>query len=121
MVGMRGASDESINALPIHKFKLKRNVSGSSGDSDSKVGECEFVAVGTENECAISGEDAVCCICLARYADNDELREFPCSHFFHTECVDKWLKINASSPLCKFEIGDNNVNSSSTVDSSQQV
>ena len=47
----------------------------------------------------------VCCICLTKYEDDDELRELPCSHFFHTECVDKWLKINASCPLCKFEIG----------------
>ena len=46
----------------------------------------------------------LCCICLAAYADNEELRELPCSHLFHTECVDKWLKINASCPLCKLEI-----------------
>lgn len=48
----------------------------------------------------------VCCICLAKYADNDNLRELPCSHFFHMECVDKWLKINALCPLCKCEVGD---------------
>ncbi|CAK9164020.1 unnamed protein product [Ilex paraguariensis] len=119
MVGMRGASDESINALPTHNFKLKRNVSGSSRDNDSEVGEGGFVAAGTEKERAISGEDEVCCIFLARYTDNDGLRELPCSHFFHTECLDKWLKINASCPLYKFEIGDSNVNSSSTTDSNQ--
>lgn len=48
----------------------------------------------------------VCCICLAKYANNDELRELPCSHLFHKECVDKWLKINALCPLCKNEVGD---------------
>lgn len=48
----------------------------------------------------------VCCICLSKYLDNDELRELPCGHFFHVECVDKWLKINALCPLCKCEIGD---------------
>lgn len=48
----------------------------------------------------------VCCICLAKYANNDELRELPCSHFFHKDCVDKWLKINALCPLCKTEVGE---------------
>jgi hypothetical protein len=46
----------------------------------------------------------ICCICLARYVNNDELRELPCTHFFHKECIDKWLKINALCPLCKAEI-----------------
>lgn len=46
----------------------------------------------------------VCCICLAKYAHNDELRELPCAHCFHKDCVDKWLKINALCPLCKSEI-----------------
>ncbi|KAM7509459.1 hypothetical protein LguiA_019912 [Lonicera macranthoides] len=112
---MRGASEESISALPTHKFKLKRNGSSTSSRDSSNSGADEggFVAAGTEKERTISGEDALCCICLARYTDNDELRELPCSHFFHTECVDKWLKINASCPLCKFEIGGTNDNSSS--------
>lgn len=96
----RGATSESINALPTYKFKLKkcRNTDGT--------GEAGVVAAGTEKERVISGEDAVCCICLAKYANNDELRELPCSHLFHKECVDKWLKINALCPLCKSEVGD---------------
>jgi hypothetical protein len=47
----------------------------------------------------------VCCICLTKYGDDDELRELPCNHLFHVQCVDKWLKINAVCPLCKTEIG----------------
>ncbi|XP_052199959.1 E3 ubiquitin-protein ligase At4g11680-like [Diospyros lotus] len=117
---IRGASEETISSLPTHRFKLKEKGTPNSRESNSGVDEGGFLAAGTEKERAISGEDAVCCICLARYADNDELRELPCSHFFHRECVDKWLKINASCPLCKFEIGESNGNLPSE-DSSQQV
>ncbi|KAH7574194.1 hypothetical protein JRO89_XS03G0264100 [Xanthoceras sorbifolium] len=102
----RGATPESINALPTYKFKLKKSRSGSDRDNSSGAGDGGVVAAGTDKERVISGEDAVCCICLAKYANNDELRELPCSHFFHKECVDKWLKINASCPLCKSEVGE---------------
>nr|XP_043635876.1 E3 ubiquitin-protein ligase At1g63170-like [Erigeron canadensis] len=100
----RGATTESINLLPTYKFKKYKHID----DKETNTGACEggVVAAGTEKERVISGEDAVCCICLAKYADDEELKELPCSHFFHTECVDKWLKINASCPLCKIEVGE---------------
>ncbi|KAL3532408.1 hypothetical protein ACH5RR_005929 [Cinchona calisaya] len=120
MNGIKGATEESINALPKHKFKLKRSQSGSSTDNGSGFEEGGFLAAGTEKERAISGEDAVCCICLTKYEDDDELRELPCSHFFHTECVDKWLKINASCPLCKYEIGGRGAEDAAPVEPSQQ-
>ncbi|CAM8970227.1 unnamed protein product [Rhodiola kirilowii] len=101
----RGATSESINTLPTYKFKLKKNKSGSNRDANTSVEEGGVVGAGTDKERVISAEDAACCICLAQYANNDELRELPCLHFLHKECVDKWLKINASCPLCKCEVG----------------
>ncbi|GFS35366.1 C3H4 type zinc finger protein [Actinidia rufa] len=102
----RGAPPESINSLPTYKFKMKKTRNRNDREINSDAGEGGVVAAGTEKERVISGEDAVCCICLAKYANNDELRELPCSHFFHKECVDKWLKINALCPLCKREVGE---------------
>lgn len=61
-----------------------------------------------------------CCICLAKYENNDELRELPCSHLFHRECVDKWLKINALCPLCKNEVGEPVTGSVSGEEASQR-
>ncbi|XP_062155785.1 E3 ubiquitin-protein ligase At1g63170 isoform X2 [Alnus glutinosa] len=115
----RGATPESINALPTYKFKLKKNGNVEDQEINSGVNEGGVLAAGTEKERAISGEDAVCCICLAKYADDEELRELPCFHVFHMECVDKWLKINALCPLCKSVIGECSATSLSARDSSQ--
>ncbi|KZV31644.1 hypothetical protein F511_00448 [Dorcoceras hygrometricum] len=96
-----GATQESISSLPTYKFKARKIKSSSNKETGLGAGEGGIVAAGTEKERLISGEDAVCCICLAKYVHNDELTELPCSHLFHKDCVDKWLKINASCPLCK--------------------
>ncbi|XP_077211725.1 RING/U-box superfamily protein [Tasmannia lanceolata] len=107
LVQTRGATPESISALPTYKFKSKRNRDGEEIEINSEgASEGGILASGTDKERIISAEDAVCCICLAKYADNEELRELPCTHFFHMECVDKWLKINALCPLCKSDIGE---------------
>ncbi|CAL4895441.1 unnamed protein product [Urochloa decumbens] len=97
----RGASSDAINALGTYKFKLKKP---RNGDGNEGGGGGGVLAAGTDKERVVSAEDAVCCICLARYVDNDELRLLPCGHFFHKDCVDKWLKINALCPLCKAEL-----------------
>ncbi|XP_028771706.1 E3 ubiquitin-protein ligase At1g63170 [Neltuma alba] len=101
----RGATVESINALPIYKFSLKKSENNDDPNGNTDIDEGGTLAAGTEKERSISGEDAACCICLAKYADDDDLRELPCFHVFHVECVDKWLKINACCPLCKSEVG----------------
>ncbi|CAL0327390.1 unnamed protein product [Lupinus luteus] len=109
----RGASAVCINALPIYKFKMKENENSGVKDVNAAIDEGGVLAAGTEKERLISREDAACCICLAKYVDDDELRELPCFHVFHVECIDKWLKINASCPLCKSEVDTSNEQSTS--------
>ncbi|KAJ6717446.1 ZINC FINGER C3HC4 TYPE (RING FINGER) PROTEIN [Salix purpurea] len=54
-----------------------------------------------------SGDDgsagASCCsICLAEYKDSDLLRLLPdCDHLFHSQCIDPWLKLHTSCPVCR--------------------
>lgn len=47
-----------------------------------------------------------CTICLLDY--NDETKtETECNHFFHQECLDKWLQTNYTCPLCRTELKKN--------------
>ncbi|XP_057511716.1 putative RING-H2 finger protein ATL21B [Actinidia eriantha] len=46
--------------------------------------------------------DGTCPICLAEYQPKDTLRTIPeCNHYFHATCIDEWLRMNATCPLCR--------------------
>uniref|UniRef100_A0ACD5VQ20 Uncharacterized protein n=1 Tax=Avena sativa TaxID=4498 RepID=A0ACD5VQ20_AVESA len=76
----RGASDEQLDELPRWRFKE--------------------LDVPRDHE----HEDQECCICLAQYREKEEVRQLPCTHMFHLKCVDRWLRIISSCPLCKQEL-----------------
>ncbi|KAG6684811.1 hypothetical protein I3843_12G082600 [Carya illinoinensis] len=46
--------------------------------------------------------DNTCPICLSEYLPKEELRTIPeCNHYFHVNCIDAWLKMNATCPICR--------------------
>ncbi|GAA0142142.1 hypothetical protein Leryth_000988 [Lithospermum erythrorhizon] len=43
-----------------------------------------------------------CSICLGDYKNSDVLRELPdCGHIFHAKCIDTWLRMHPTCPLCR--------------------
>ncbi|KAK4593468.1 hypothetical protein RGQ29_017540 [Quercus rubra] len=43
-----------------------------------------------------------CSICLADYKESDTLRLLPdCGHVFHRKCVDPWLRLHPTCPICR--------------------
>ena len=39
-------------------------------------------------------EQTLCVVCMCDFENRQLLRVLPCSHEFHTKCVDKWLKVS---------------------------
>ncbi|PHU17865.1 E3 ubiquitin-protein ligase [Capsicum chinense] len=101
----QGATKEDVERLPKYKFKRLGNFEKENGEIQESFGgvmvECD---TDTPTEHVLPPEDAECCICLCSYEDGIEMRELPCRHHFHAACIDKWLYINATCPLCKFNI-----------------
>ncbi|KAL8541233.1 hypothetical protein ACS0TY_002477 [Phlomoides rotata] len=100
-----GATKEDIEGLPKYKFRKIGDFEKQNGEIQGPFGgimtECE---TDSPTEHVLPLEDAECCICLCAYDDGTELRELPCTHHFHSACIDKWLYMNATCPLCKFNI-----------------
>ncbi|KAL8534557.1 hypothetical protein ACS0TY_010537 [Phlomoides rotata] len=47
-------------------------------------------------------DDSICPICLCEYMPKETLRTIPeCHHCFHADCIDEWLRLNASCPVCR--------------------
>lgn len=52
--------------------------------------------------CRLPSEDNTCAICLSEYKAKESLRMIPdCNHYFHVECIDEWLRLNATCPVCR--------------------
>ncbi|MED6206204.1 hypothetical protein PIB30_024650 [Stylosanthes scabra] len=46
--------------------------------------------------------DTTCSICLCEYRPKEVIRTITeCEHYFHVGCIDGWLKMNATCPLCR--------------------
>nr|XP_033811594.1 RING finger protein 215 isoform X2 [Geotrypetes seraphini] len=49
-------------------------------------------------------EIETCAVCLDQFHRNQCLRVMPCLHEFHRDCVDPWLLLQHTCPLCKYNI-----------------
>ena len=45
-----------------------------------------------------------CSICRMEFEPDDMLRVLRCCHADHAECIDQWLNVNKSCPLCHAEV-----------------
>ncbi|KAG0512490.1 hypothetical protein BDA96_10G018300 [Sorghum bicolor] len=78
----RGLSDELISYLQPWKYKAVK----ASGFFSRKTNH----------------ED--CPICLSTFRSRETMITLPCRHHYHAACVTKWLKVNKTCPVCKYEL-----------------
>lgn len=70
-----------------------------------------------------TGEEAPhCSICLGEYEEGEQLCRLPCSHVYHTDCINSWCSNHTRCPLCNVDLdGTANSNSSESTSAEEQV
>lgn len=66
----------------------------------------KFTDFSRTHQAGVTDQDKSCAICFVEYGENDDITPLPCDdrHFFHTECIEGWLKSNNSCPMCRVPI-----------------
>ncbi|KAL0408699.1 UNVERIFIED_CONTAM: E3 ubiquitin-protein ligase MP [Sesamum radiatum] len=90
---------------------------GSSLGLDSLLGDLFFRKVGQRPASKASidampsveivngeNDDEQCVVCLEEWEAGNMAKEMPCKHKFHGDCIEKWLKIRGSCPVCRYEM-----------------
>ncbi|KAF8033418.1 hypothetical protein BT93_D2127 [Corymbia citriodora subsp. variegata] len=50
----------------------------------------------------LAGTEAECAICLTEFVEGNGIRVLAtCSHGFHEECIERWLRSRKSCPTCR--------------------
>merc|ERR1711871_453862 len=57
-----------------------------------------------------------CVICLDDFAIGDKIKTLPCKHYYHAECIDRWMSGHKLCPLCNSDIAGSVGNTNNVAD-----
>lgn len=71
----------------------------------AKAGATKVVTLSAADVAALETlHDKRCCICLCDYEPADEVRQLPCDHGCHLDCMDQHLATSKFCPMCRTEV-----------------
>ncbi|KAJ3321241.1 hypothetical protein HDV06_004466 [Boothiomyces sp. JEL0866] len=95
----RGATTREINKFPTFTAKLDKTEESEKEKPGFLFRLFKFKKSNIP-EMVIDEEHNQCCVCISEYENGQVLRQLGCNHYFHQACIDQWLSMNATCPLC---------------------
>ena len=68
---------------------------GQTGLSEEDISRLEIVPY--------EGDDVQCSICLNNITTGQDVTSLSCEHTFHSQCIQRWFRRNATCPVCRAE------------------
>ena len=99
---LHAADASEIDRLPVYTFKAPPQASAPASGAAASSSVPSDAAAGASTK--PDGPPRSCSVCLEEFQDGESLRILPCLHSHHVECIDKWLVLNATCPVCKASI-----------------
>lgn len=120
MLNLHGSPQDYVwgeGGLDTIITQLLNNVEGQGPPPANKddIDSLKTVNI-TEEQIASSTE---CPVCKEDFSVGEEVKQLPCEHLFHPNCVVTWLKMHNTCPVCRRAIGSN-VNNHHMPDSNAQ-
>jgi len=86
----------------LSRLQREGGPSGPPPASKRIVAQLKEVEFSTENK----DQETACAVCKDDFKDGDKVIQFPCpnKHLYHGRCIQPWLKLHNSCPVCRFEL-----------------
>lgn len=100
---IRHCSDSSNSVIRPAGAGGNRSRRGAARGLDREVIDTFPTFVYSEVKTLKVGKGALeCAVCLNEFEDDETLRLIPkCDHVFHPECIDAWLELHTTCPVCR--------------------
>lgn len=104
------AEEDVVTALGTALSNLESHDSRGSASHGSQAASQSFCAQlqqvtlqappTGDNACA----STACAICTSDYVAGDTITHLPCSHTYHTQCIQPWFSAHHTCPICRAEM-----------------
>ncbi|XP_021736626.1 uncharacterized protein LOC110703184 [Chenopodium quinoa] len=74
---------------------------GSPPAADSVIDNLPSVLLSCEG---LGEGEVVCAICKDEVSGEDVVKQLPCLHYYHWDCIVPWLKMRNTCPVCRHEL-----------------
>lgn len=81
-------------------------VNGASPDTVKMIETVQFdpALFAEEGNAEDSRPLADCCCCSDAFGPDKEIKKTPCGHYFHEECLGRWLRVSTTCPICRKDL-----------------